>query len=102
MRRTHFSISAGLSLAASDVSSRSLIVQRIFTSSCRFPLVLVFIGNEQISRQMSKSPTTTNIIFDDLDTFVRNAHMQMTFVATSSTDLVIEAIRRDLEGARKQ
>jgi hypothetical protein len=51
---------------------------------------------------MSKSPTTTNIIFDDLDTFVRNAHMQMTFVATSSTDLAIEAITRDLEGARKQ
>lgn len=61
------------------------------------PIVLIFIGNEQISRQMTHSMRTTNLVFDDIDTFTRNTHMQISFVATSSTDVTIETIRKDLD-----
>ncbi|XP_015840878.1 prominin-1 isoform X2 [Tribolium castaneum] len=91
---------------ASDISLdfRDKCVERVlatllifFLTLELFPIVLIFLGNEQISRQMSHSESTTNLIFDDLDTFLRNTHMQMSFVATSSTDVAIEAVRRDLE-----
>lgn len=58
----------------------------------------MFVANEQISKQMSNSITSTNIIFEDVNTFIRNTHMQMSFVATSSTDITVEQVRKDLEG----
>ncbi|XP_044259309.1 prominin-1 isoform X2 [Tribolium madens] len=91
---------------ASDISldfrdkcvERALAALLIFFLTLElFPIVLIFLGNEQISRQMSHSESTTNLIFDDFDTFLRNTHMQMTFVATTSTDAAIEAVRKDLE-----
>ncbi|XP_076275431.1 prominin isoform X3 [Rhynchophorus ferrugineus] len=60
-----------------------------------FPVVLVLAGNEQIAKSISRAPIST--IYDDISTFIRNTHMQMSFVTTSSTDIAIEAIRKDLE-----
>ncbi|RZB40692.1 Prominin domain containing protein, partial [Asbolus verrucosus] len=65
------------------------------------PIASIFVANEQISRQMSRSEAVANIIFEDLNTFVRNTHMQMFFVATSSTDATVEAIGKDLEDVEK-
>ncbi|KAJ8922086.1 hypothetical protein NQ315_008727 [Exocentrus adspersus] len=62
------------------------------------PILLILAGNEQISKSISRSPSTVDIIYEDVNTFVRNTHMQLSFVVTSSVDIAIEAIRKDLEG----
>ncbi|XP_030751717.1 prominin-2 [Sitophilus oryzae] len=60
-----------------------------------FPAGLILAANEQIARSISAVPIQT--IYDDLAVFVRNAHMQMAFVSTSSADIAFETIRKDLE-----
>ncbi|CAG9864095.1 unnamed protein product [Phyllotreta striolata] len=61
------------------------------------PVVLALAGNEQIARSISRAPLVNDIIYGDLDAFVRNTHMQMSFVVSSSTDVTVESIRKDLE-----
>ncbi|XP_060535585.1 prominin-1 [Cylas formicarius] len=61
------------------------------------PMIFIMAANEQISRSLTKSPEIVGIIYEDLYTFIRNSHMQISFVATSSTDIAIEAIRKDLD-----
>lgn len=67
-------------------------------SRFRCPVILILASNEQISRSISKAPISASVIYDDINTFIRNSHMQISFVTTSSTDITIEAIRRELEG----
>ncbi|XP_018569724.1 prominin-2, partial [Anoplophora glabripennis] len=61
------------------------------------PIILILAGNEQISRSISRGPSSVSLIYEDVNTFIRNTHMQMSFVVTSSLDITIEAIRKDLE-----
>ncbi|XP_050514518.1 prominin-1 isoform X4 [Diabrotica virgifera virgifera] len=60
-------------------------------------IAVILAANEQISRSTSKSPLSTNIVYEDINTFFRNTHMQISFVVTSSTDIAIEDIREDME-----
>ncbi|KAG5884954.1 hypothetical protein JTB14_026552 [Gonioctena quinquepunctata] len=61
------------------------------------PIILILAGNEQISRSISKSPASATLIYEDINTFLSNTHMQISFVVTSSTDIAIGEIRKDLE-----
>nr|CAI5823357.1 unnamed protein product [Callosobruchus analis] len=38
-----------------------------------------------------------DIVYGDIHTFIKNTHMQISFAATSSTDIAIEEISKDLE-----
>lgn len=59
--------------------------------------MLLLAGNEQISKYVEKSAETTSSLFKEVDIFIRNSEMQMSFVATSSMDITVEAIRADFE-----
>lgn len=61
-------------------------------------MIVILLGNEQISRQMARSPSIANVVFHDLNTFVRNTQAQIALVATSSTDITSAAITDDLNG----
>ncbi|XP_049820384.1 prominin-1 isoform X2 [Aethina tumida] len=61
------------------------------------PIILILAGNEQISRSISKSEYRYEIIYEDINTFIRNTHMQIALITTSSTDITFEAIRKDFE-----
>ncbi|XP_074027716.1 prominin isoform X2 [Leptinotarsa decemlineata] len=65
------------------------------------PIFLILAGNEQISRSISKSPASATLIYEDINTFLRNTHMQIAFVVTSSTDIAVEEIRKDLEAVNE-
>ncbi|XP_066156277.1 uncharacterized protein prom isoform X2 [Euwallacea fornicatus] len=61
------------------------------------PLILILVANEQMTDSLSKAPHAVNIIYEDLETFIRNTHLQISFATTSATDLTVEAIRKELE-----
>ncbi|KAL1488314.1 hypothetical protein ABEB36_014793 [Hypothenemus hampei] len=61
------------------------------------PLIAILAANERISKTIGKSPETLSIIFEDFNTFISNTDAQISFVATSSLDIAIEAVRKDLE-----
>ncbi|XP_066248554.1 uncharacterized protein prom [Euwallacea similis] len=61
------------------------------------PLILILVANEQMTNSLSKAPHAVNIIYEDLETFIRNTHLQISFATTSATDLTMEAIRKELE-----
>ncbi|CAG9823840.1 unnamed protein product, partial [Phaedon cochleariae] len=65
------------------------------------PIILILAGNEQISRSISKSPTSASIIYEDVNTFLKNTHMQISFVVTSSTDIAFEEIGKDLDAVHE-
>ncbi|CAH1126016.1 unnamed protein product [Ceutorhynchus assimilis] len=62
-----------------------------------FPVILILAGNEEISKSISKAPLSVTTIYDDITTFIRNSNMQISFITTSSTDIALEAIRKELE-----
>ncbi|ERL94925.1 hypothetical protein D910_12197 [Dendroctonus ponderosae] len=61
------------------------------------PLALILASNEQIAKTIGQSPALAALLYGDIGRFIRNSHMQISFVATSSTDIALEAIRQDLE-----
>ncbi|CAH0552998.1 unnamed protein product [Brassicogethes aeneus] len=61
------------------------------------PIILILAGNEQISKSISNAEYSQEIIYEDIHTFIRNTHMQISLVTTSSTDITFEAIRKDFE-----
>lgn len=58
------------------------------------------MANERIAKTTSKAPETGSLIYQDLTTFIKNSQMQISFVTTSSTDVALETVRKDLEGIR--
>lgn len=61
---------------------------------------MILAANEQIARTLSKLPWSTGIVFDDLNTFLHNTQTQISFTVTSSMDLTIEVIKKDLDSKR--
>ncbi|KAJ8979604.1 hypothetical protein NQ317_019492 [Molorchus minor] len=62
------------------------------------PIILILAGNEQLSRSITKAPEAVDIIYSDIHNFLKNTHLQISFVITSSTDIAVETIVKDLEG----
>lgn len=58
------------------------------------------MANERIAKTTSKAPETASVIYQDLNTFIKNSQMQISFVTTYSTDVALEAVRKDLEGIK--
>lgn len=60
--------------------------------------MLILASNELVSKSVSKLPWTAGIIYEDLNTFLRNTHMQLSFSVSSSINVTVEDIKRELEG----
>ncbi|KAJ8939545.1 hypothetical protein NQ318_011329, partial [Aromia moschata] len=98
VRRLNEEFSSASTTAAERWTGRLLgLILHLLLVLLLLPIILVLAGNEQLSRSISRSPATADIIFEDINTFVKNTHMQISFVVTSSTDITIEAIRKDLQ-----
>ncbi|CAH1989980.1 unnamed protein product [Acanthoscelides obtectus] len=61
------------------------------------PAVIILAANEQMAKALNKLPESVEIMYGDIQTFIKNTHMQISFAATSSTDIAIEEISKDLE-----
>nr|CAH7736647.1 unnamed protein product [Callosobruchus chinensis] len=61
------------------------------------PTVIIVAANEKIAKSLNRLPESIEIIYGDIHTFIKNTHMQISFAATSSTDIAIEEISKDLE-----
>ncbi|XP_050296756.1 prominin-2 isoform X2 [Anthonomus grandis grandis] len=75
-----------------------LLYVLIFLMLC--PLLLILASNEQISRSIIKSPTSVSIFYEDINTLIKNSHMQISFATTSSLDITVETIRNELENIK--
>ncbi|XP_057652213.1 prominin-1 isoform X2 [Diorhabda carinulata] len=60
-------------------------------------IVVILAANEQISKSITKFPLATNIFYEDVNAFVRNTQMQISFVVSSSFDIAIKGIKNDME-----
>nr|CAI5823354.1 unnamed protein product [Callosobruchus analis] len=61
------------------------------------PTVIILAANEKVAKSLNKLPESMDIVYGDIHTFIKNTHMQISFAATSSTDIAIEEISKDLE-----
>lgn len=58
----------------------------------------MLIANDKFSRAVEKSPNTVTVIFKDVETFIKNTQLQISFVATTSFEITVEQINKDLQG----
>lgn len=66
--------------------------------SCfRVGIVGMFTANEQLTVALQKLPEVHDAVWSDLDEFIRNTHLQIRFVATSSVDRAVDAAIASLE-----
>ncbi|VEN63167.1 unnamed protein product [Callosobruchus maculatus] len=61
------------------------------------PTVIIVAANEKMAKSLNKLPESLDVMYGDVHTFIKNTHMQISFAATSSTDIAIEEISKDLE-----
>lgn len=64
----------------------------------RLGIIGMFFSNEHLARSILHSQQVAKSIIDDTNTFVRNSHLQIRFVATTTMDQAIDATIADIEG----
>ncbi|GJQ86298.1 putative nuclear envelope reassembly [Trypoxylus dichotomus] len=64
-------------------------------------ILLMLVSNDKLSRAIERSPSTVSVIFKDLETFIKNTQLQTSFVATSSFEITMDQVSRDLQDVEK-
>lgn len=70
----------------------------MFTFFCRLCVLGMIVANETISRSLKRSTKISEVVFEDVENFVKNTEMQISFVAKASIEKTMDAIEKDLNG----
>lgn len=60
--------------------------------------MVILALNQVLSKSLSDAPTVFDVIFDDIDIFVEDTNVQISFVLVNSTRITANAIEQDLNG----
>jgi hypothetical protein len=66
----------------------------------RAAIIVMFITNEQISSAINQSPIVVRSALKDVETFLKDAHQQVTHTMNDGINSATERIQHNLEGQK--
>lgn len=66
---------------------------------CYFRLITlaILMSNEKLSKSITNAPDYVNVFYDDVENFIENNYMQISFITTTSMETTLDKVNEYLE-----